>query len=117
MVTTIEVKKEYKCDLCSTTQISTDELPTGWIVVHGFEPDDSRPSPTMHLCPSCTVRTFRAIAKNPILRELISRTEKEILITNDRLNDYLIQASQNTESYEDHEDADSMWLRRYEEDY
>ena len=117
MITTIEIKKEYKCDLCHWTQIGTDEMPTGWIVVHGFEPDDSRPSPTMHLCPSCTVRTYRAITNDQTVRDIIKQTATDMLINNDRIEYRLSQTTQKSESHEEHEDADSMWLRRYEEQY
>lgn len=117
MITTIEVKKEYKCDLCHWSQIGTDETPTGWITVHGFEPDDSRPSPTMHLCPSCTVRTYRAIIDDQSVRDIIKQTATDVLIDNDRIVQQLSQTVQKSESPEEHEDVDSMWLRKYEEIY
>lgn len=108
MITTIEVKKEYKCDLCGTTQIGTDEMPTGWIVVHGFEADDSRPSPTMHLCPSCTVRTYRAITKDRIVREMIEQTSQDMLINNDCIAYRLAQITPKPERAEEHKDANSI---------
>lgn len=120
MVNTLEVKRKYTCDCCHCTHISTDGLPFGWISVNGYEPDNNRPDPTIQLCPTCAMCAYRQITADEVLSALIERLRDESCIFYSNTMEQL-QAlksndnkSQNDTATPEHEDADSMWLRKYE---
>lgn len=81
MVTTIEVKKEYTCDCCHLTHVSTEGLPFGWISINGFEPDNNRPDPTIQLCPTCAIYAYRQITSDKVLSTLNERLKDELVIS------------------------------------
>ncbi len=121
MVDTLEVKRKYTCDCCHCTHVSSDGLPFGWLSIRGYEPDNNRPDPTIQLCPTCAVYAYRQITSDKVLSALSERMKDESCIFYSNTQEHL-QAlksnntiSQNDTATPEHEDADSMWLRKYEE--
>lgn len=123
MVDTVEIKRKYTCDCCHVTHISTNGLPFGWISINGYEPDNNRPDPAIQLCPTCAVYAYKQLTSDTVLSQLVDSMKDEICIYYSNTHEHL-QAlmpnnskSQNDTATSEHEDADSMWLRRYEENY
>lgn len=123
MVDTLEVKIKYTCDCCHCTHVSSDGLPFGWISINGYEPDNNRPDPTIQLCPTCAVYAYKQLTSDTVLSQLVDSMKDELCIYYSNTDEHL-QAlmSNNSKSQKDtatleHEDADSMWLRKYEENY
>lgn len=123
MVDTLEVKRKYTCDCCHCTHISTDGLPFGWISINGYEPDNNRPDPTIQLCPTCAVYAYKQLTSDTVLSQLVESMKDEICICYSNTHEHL-QTLKSTDTIlpndtatSEHEDADSLWLRLYEEHY
>lgn len=115
MITTIGVRKEYKCDLCHT-KIVSHKRPIGWICVDGFEPDDRRPSPTIDLCAACAIRAYRELTNDVVISKLFDSMKNEGLVNTitaaNNLNK-LYAAGQ----LEKPTDIESLWCTPYGETY
>lgn len=78
MIETLEIKRKWTCDLCHASVI-THENPIGWVTIYGFEPDDSRPSPTLHLCPTCAVQSHQTLIKDKIIAAVSDKLQADLV--------------------------------------
>ena len=115
MITTIEVKKEYKCDLCQTKTVCHN-MPVGWISIYGDEPDDRRPSPRMDLCAACAISPYRELTNDAIISKLFDSMKNEILVDTTTTANHLNKLY-STGQLDKPTDIDSLWCTPYGETY